>query len=152
MYFIQCIRYIMHAITFSSITFFFFLLFIVVLCTESNNQNCHSLSCTSHSMGHNEKSWKNTAINCKSHSHVMGHFLSPITGEKPGPPPETAAAPSQTERPAGVKATSAPAPRALLGKPRPSAALQLNLDSDSESGGVSAGADASDDDDFDFYD
>ncbi|XP_042855637.1 proteoglycan 4-like isoform X2 [Penaeus japonicus] len=73
-------------------------------------------------------------------------------GEKPGPPPETDAAPSQTERPAGVKATSAPAPRALLGKPRPSAALQLNLDSDSESGGVSAGADASDDDDFDFYD
>ncbi|ROT83117.1 hypothetical protein C7M84_023710 [Penaeus vannamei] len=71
-------------------------------------------------------------------------------GEKPALPSETAAVPSQAEKPTGTKTTSAPS--ALLGKTRPSAALQLNLDSDSESGGVSAGADASDDDDFDFYD
>ncbi|XP_047485776.1 flocculation protein FLO11-like isoform X2 [Penaeus chinensis] len=75
-----------------------------------------------------------------------------VTGEKPVPPPETSTAPSQAENPKGIKAASAPAPRALLGKTRPSAALQLNLDSDSESGGVSAGAEASDEDDFDFYD
>ncbi|XP_063595293.1 uncharacterized protein LOC134772264 [Penaeus indicus] len=73
-------------------------------------------------------------------------------GEKPVPPPESSTAPSQAENPTGTKAAPASAPRALLGKTRPSAALQLNLDSDSESGGVSAGADASDDDDFDFYD
>lgn len=82
----------------------------------------------------------------------MALFIPPITGEKPVPPSETSTAPSQAEKPAGTKAASTPAPKALLGKTRPSAALQLNLDSDSESGGVSAGADASDDDDFDFYD